>query len=183
MLFRSSSTKTVDAVWKSRIRQQEKGRKFEDRYSALYYKLSGGDVEQLSESSNETLDVANPIKWVAFKDQVFSSVLIAESAIKDGVLVSNMATEKSKYLKYYTAEMVLPFNPAKNSELGFRFFYGPNQYSLLKSYDKGLSGNEELELKRLVPLGWGIFRWINQLLIIQMFNLFGSFICNYGIII
>ncbi|MCB9016984.1 MAG: membrane protein insertase YidC [Paludibacteraceae bacterium] len=175
--------KDLNLLWKTKLKQQEKGRKFENRYAAIYYKLMGDGVEELSESSSESESVSQNMKWVAFKDQFFSSVLIADKSIKSADLTSEMAPENSSYLKYYTAEMVIPFNTQSNDEVSFRYFYGPNWYKLLKSYDKNLTGDNELELKRLVPLGWGIFRWVNQILTIPLFNFFGSFICNFGIII
>jgi YidC/Oxa1 family membrane protein insertase len=173
----------IGAIWNTRIKQQEKGRKFENRYASLHYKLQGDDVESLSESSNERIEIKNGMKWVAFKDQFFSSVLIADDEIQAGVLNSKMAPDSSAYLKNYSAELTLPFDYTGKTSTGFRYYFGPNQYKILKSYDKDLSGDDKLELKRLVPLGWGIFRWVNQLLIIPMFNFFGTFIANYGIII
>jgi YidC/Oxa1 family membrane protein insertase len=176
-------SKEVGAIWNTRLKQQEKGRKFENRYATLHYKLLGDDVEHLSEGSNERKEIQNGMKWVAFKDQFFSSILIADDEILAGVLNSRMAPDTSAYLKNYTAELTLPFDYTGNTSTGFHFYFGPNQYKILKSYDKKLSNDDQLQLKRLVPLGWGIFRWVNQLLVIPMFNFFGSFISNYGIII
>lgn len=173
----------IGAIWKTNLRQQEKGRKFENRYASLYYKYLRDDVDYLSESSNERKEITTGLKWIAFKDQFFSSVLIADKEIVSSILKSEMAPDDSEYLKRYTAEMILPFDVSGRTESGFRYYFGPNQYKILKAYDKELSGSDKLELKRLVPLGWGIFRWVNQILIIPMFNFFGSFLSNYGIII
>ena len=173
----------IGAVWKTKLRQKERSWKSENRYSALYYKFLRGDVDNLSESGNERKEMTNSLHWIAFKSHFFSSVLIADNEISSAVLKTEMATENSEYLKYYTAEMVFPFDVTGKTAAGFRYYFGPNKYSLLKSYDSGLAREDRTELKRLVPLGWGIFRWINQLLTIPMFNFFGSFIANFGIVI
>jgi YidC/Oxa1 family membrane protein insertase len=143
----------------------------------------GEDVEGMSETSNESESITDNLKWVAFKDQFFSSVLIADKNIKSAKLNSELAPENSKYLKHYTAEMKIPFNTKASEKISFRYFYGPNWYKLLKSYDQDLSGDDKLQLKRLVPLGWFVFRWVNQILTIPLFNFFGSFISSFGIII
>ncbi len=65
----------------------------------------------------------------------------------------------------------------------FSLFIGPNLYPLLSSLDKKTVADEDLNLTKLIPLGWSIFRWINTGIVIPIFNLLGSFISNYGIII
>jgi YidC/Oxa1 family membrane protein insertase len=79
--------------------------------------------------------------------------------------------------------MTIDYNPADKEALGFRFYLGPNQYKILSGYDKELKGDEKLKLRDLIPLGWGIFGWVNRLAIIPMFNLFSSFMGNFGLII
>ena len=167
----------IEAVWKAKIKQQEKGRKFENRYAALNYKIYDDDVEELDGMSYDSVEEEECVKWVAFKDQFFSSVFIANGKFTSANMVSNVA--ESPYLKSYEAVMKVPYEQSMN----FSYYFGPNKYSLLKSYDKGKSGAEELDLHHLVPLGWGIFRWVNQLIVIPLFNFFGSFISSYGIII
>jgi YidC/Oxa1 family membrane protein insertase len=181
-----SSVNSMKLDWNTNIKQHEKSIKFESRYAALSYKpLHDDGVEELSNTGEKEEAVTEPMRWVAFKDQFFSSVLIADGGnwLKKGQLTSAKQDEKSGYLQHYDAQMELGINPAQNQTATFRFFYGPNKYQLLKSYDKHLSGNDKLHLNRIIPLGWAIFRWVNQLAVIPMFNFFGSFISNYGIII
>ena len=173
----------MNAVWNTKLKQQERGRKFENRYAALYYKLQPNDVEHLSEGHSERKEITTGLKWIAFKDQFFSSILIADKEIISATLKSEMAPENSEYLKNYTAEMIVPFDATGKTETGFRYYFGPNKYTTLKAFDKGLSESEQLDLKKLVPLGWAIFRWVNQFLTIPMFDFFSSFIGNYGLII
>ncbi len=178
-----SGTNSLDMQWASKIRQQERGRKFEDRYSSIEYKFVADDIEKLSESKNDEKKLANKIKWVAFKDQFFSSILIANDALNSTTLKSTLEPENSGFLKSYSAEMTVPFDPTGKIPTTFRWFFGPNQFKILAAYDKGVSGDSELLLNKLIPLGWGIFGWINQYAIIPMFNFFSQYISNFGIII
>ena len=73
----SPGTTSLDLSWQQKITQQEKGRKFEDRYATIYYKFMADDVEYLSETKNDSKQVSNRLKWVAYKDMYFSSFLIA----------------------------------------------------------------------------------------------------------
>jgi len=173
----------IGADWKAKLKQKERSRKFENRYTALYYRNLQGSVDNLSESSAESKEITNGLHWIAFKSQFFSSVLIAEKEIVSAKLKTEMAPENSEYLKFCTATMMIPFDVKGETATNFRYYFGPNRYSLLKSYDRGVDPADRLELKRLIPLGWGIFGWVNQLLTIPMFNFFGSFIGNMGIVI
>jgi YidC/Oxa1 family membrane protein insertase len=174
---------SLDMQWYSKIRQQEKGRKFEDRYSSIEYKYVADDIEKLSESKNDDKKLTNKVKWIAFKDQFFSSIIIADDALSSTTLKSTLEAENSGYLKAYTAEMSVPFDPTGKTPTTFRFFFGPNQYkilSVIKSNNKDDSG---LQLNKLIPLGWGIFGWVNKFAIIPMFNFFSLFMSNFGLII
>ena len=176
----------VDALksyWKYKVHQQEKGRKFENRYSQIYYYLTDDeDYEYLSETSSETEEVNEKIRWIAYKDQFFSAVLIADNSVKSATISSELEPDKSKYLKAYSSTIMLPYEGG-NSQMDLRLFFGPNKYSLLKDYDDGVPSDEELNLQTLVPLGISLVSWINKLITIPLFNFFGGFISNYGIII
>lgn len=173
--------------WNSKIRQQEKGRQFEERYSTLSYKYVADDMESLDAAKDDSKKISNKLKWVAFKDQFFSSVIIADKEFSNTTLESKVETKESGYLKSYKAEMQvdLVIAPATGNweNLDFRFYFGPNKYKILSDYDKGIPSGEKLKLRDLVPLGWGIFGWVNRFAIIPMFNLFSGFIDNFGIII
>jgi len=178
-----AGTNSLDMQWSSKIRQQEKGRKFEDRYSSIQYKYLANDVEKLSESKNDEKKLENKVKWIAYKDQFFSSILIANEAFSSTTLKSTLETENSGLLKSYSAEMTVPFDPTGKTPTTFRWFFGPNQYKVLSAYDKGAKADSELNLNKLIPLGWGIFGWVNRFAIIPMFNFFSMFISNFGLII
>jgi len=174
---------SLDMQWYSKIRQQEKGRKFEDRYSSIEYKYVADDTEKLSESKNDDKKLTNKVKWIAFKDQFFSSIIIADDALSSTTLKSTLEPENSGYLKAYTAEMSVPFDPTGKTPTTFRFFFGPNQYKILSAIKSNNKDDSGLQLNRLIPLGWGIFGWVNKFAIIPMFNFFSLFMSNFGLII
>lgn len=176
-------TNYLDLQWTSKIRQQEKGRKFEDRYSAIHYKYMADDPEKMSESKNDTKKLSNKVKWIAFKDQFFSTIFIADDSFTSTSLESNLEAEDSGYLKAYKADVNVAFDPTGNQTNKFSFYFGPNKYKTLSGYDKGLKKEDKLKLRDLIPLGWGIFGAVNRYAIIPMFNFFSRFIGNFGIII
>jgi YidC/Oxa1 family membrane protein insertase len=173
----------LEMRWNQRIRQQEKGRKFESRYATLNFRYTADDMEQLSESKNDAEKPAGKVRWIAFKDQFFSTIFIAENSFTSTTLESVVENEKSKYLKNYTAETAVTFDPKGSEATKFRIFIGPNQYKILSQYDKGVDSDQRLGLQQIIPLGWSLFRWVSRFIIIPMFNFFGTFISNYGIII
>ena len=177
-----AGTNSLEMQWASKLRQQEKGRKFEERYAALNYRFaSEKDVEMLNAAKNDSRRLNNRIKWIAFKDQFFSSILIADDEIVSANLTSSIEPEHSGYLKDYSANMIIPFNALDGTPTGFRFFLGPNHHQTLASYDKGIDKEDKLYLRKIIPLGW--FGFVNRYFIIPMFNFFRSFIGNMGIII
>lgn len=165
------------------VRQQEKGRKFEEQYANLNYKYKSDDVEKLSESSNESENLTGMVSWVAFKDQFFSTVHIADESFSSVEVESEIMPANSKYIKEYSMRANVEFDPTGAKTTALRTYFGPNKYQTLASYDKGVDAEFKLELEKLIPLGWALFRWVSTLLLIPMFNFFGSFISNYGIII
>lgn len=169
--------------WEAKIRQQERGRQFEERYTSLNFKHVGDDMEKLSETSDDSQKVPNRLRWIAFKGQFFSSVFIADNDVSNTTLESTVLGKETGYLKAFKAETTIDYNPTNGEDLNFRFFLGPNKYKILSDYDRGVDREDKLHLRKLIPLGWGIFGWVNRFAIIPMFNLFSSFIDNFGIII
>ena len=178
------STTALDLSWEQKVIQQEKGRKFEDRYATVYYKLMADDVEYLSETQNDNKQVSNRVKWIAYKDMFFSSILIAgKEGFESTTLDSKMLPKDSPFLKEYKTTTSIPFDLKGNEATDLRFYFGPNQFSLLQSFDKGVEKADQLDLEKIVPLGWGIFRWVNQYFVIPLFNFLGKYISSYGLLI
>ena len=82
-----------------------------------------------------------------------------------------------------TMAATLPYTVADGTAASFDWYFGPNDYPILSSLDDELGYDDGLSLTRLIPLGWGLFRWINTIIVIPVFTFLGSFISNYGIII
>lgn len=177
---------SIDLNWTQRLRRHEQGRMFEERNSAIYFKSAGGGVSNLSESGNDDDETRDNVKWMAAKNQFFSTVLIADSVMLGGKFESH-SLEKGepgydRYLKLMTFSTMVPYNSTVATPASFYLFVGPNRYPLLSSYDR-FSSDEDLNLTRLISLGWALFRWINTWIIIPVFTWLGKFSTSYGIII
>lgn len=180
-----SSTSAIDIHWYQKMKRNESGRTFEERNSAIYYKYAGGDVEDLNALETESEEADSRVKWVAFKNQFFSSVIIARDNFTGAKFnsVDLKETSQTAFLKDMTADMAIEYSSANANPASFDIFLGPNLYPLLSDYDDALNADEDLELTKLIPLGWALFRWINTLIIIPVFTFLGGFMSNYGIII
>lgn len=178
-----SNNRNLTLDWKQDIKRQEKGRMFEERNSGIYYKFAGGSVENLSESKNDKEERQAKIRWIAFKNQFFSSVLISERPFNTADFNSEVLKRSDWLKRVDTQAVVNDYDWNAENPVTFQWFIGPNLYPLLSSLDDKAAVGEDLSLTRLIPLGWTLFRWINTGIIIPVFNLLGSWISNYGIII
>ena len=176
---------TQDVEWRQRMPQQEQSWKFEGQYSGIYYHYPQGDVDRLETTSEANEDIQETLRWVAFKDKYFSSVLIASATgFKDNKLTLKTEGEGSGYVRSGDFKGTFPIS-VKETEtvVPFMFFFGPNDYDLLKGYDEGVDKANALHLDHLVYLGMSVFRWINQYLIIPVVTFLSGFLSNWGIII
>lgn len=174
---------SMEMNWAVTIPQQERGRKFEEKYACLQYMFVGGDMETLSEQKHALKNEPSRIRWIAYKDQFFSTVMIADEAFTSTTLESTPLAEFSHYIKEYKTTTSVPLDVTGKKPTTFRFYLGPNHYNTLKAYDKDVAKEDELHLKELVPLGWKVVSWINKILVIPMFDLFTSWGLHIGIII
>ena len=179
----AQNTNSMEMAWQQLIPQQEKGRTFEERYSQLQYMLAGGDIEKLSESKDDSEKESARVRWIGYKDQFFSTVLIADEAFTSSEFESIVQAKHSGYIKQYTTHTSVPFDITGKQATGMRFYLGPNHYHTLKAYDDDVARDERLHLNELVPLGWKIVSWINTILVIPMFDLFTSWGLHIGIVI
>ncbi len=179
----AQNVNALELYWTQSIPQQEQGRKFEERYAQLQYMLVGGDMEKLSESSEDSQKESTRVKWIGYKDQFFSTVLIADDAFSSSQFRSKPENRFSRYIKTYATNTSVPFDLTGKTPTGMRFYFGPNHYHTLKAYDEGAEKENRLYLNKLVPLGWKIVSWINTALVIPMFDLFTSWGLHIGIVI
>lgn len=178
-----ASTSSIDFNWHQTMARNEKGRVFEERNSAIYYKYVGDSPENLSETKDDSEELNGRIKWVGFKNQFFSSVLIPRTYFTSATLNSRLLNDDPTYLKDMDMKSALPYNTADGAVAAFDFYFGPNDYPLLSKLSDQISPDEDLSLTRLIPLGWGLFRYINTWIVIPVFTFLSSFISSYGLII
>ncbi len=174
----ASNLNSITLDWRMYIPQQEKGRQNEENYATIKYKYYQDDVDGLRLRSNkdtETADITTKLRWVAFQDQFFSSVLISNDFFLNGLVSSTKTPASEKYIRYYTSEAGVPFNPGTSSTIGLKWYFGPNHITTLRK--------EGLDLEELVFLGKNIIGWINRFVIIPVFNWLDNYIGNYGLII
>ena len=179
--FFPSSMKTMNVDWAQRVRQQEKGYTFEQRYTTLTYHTEK-DTEHLSEMKEQTKELAN-VEWIAFKDQFFSSIFIADQQFKSAEIKSAPINEGSGYLKSMEAETTVFFDPSGEKASQFQFYFGPNQYQTLKESSKLSTSGKNLHLDKLIYFGWPIVRWVNRFFVVYLFDWLNSWGINMGIVL
>ena len=176
------NTNYIDIDWTQRARQLEKGFTYENRLAELTYKVKGDNVDNLSAAKDDEKNLeSTPIDWVAFKNQFFSSVFIADQDFNKVSVKSKMEQQGSGYIKDYSADMSTFFDPAGKQPTEMYFYFGPNHYKTLKALDKGR--DEKWELSRLVYLGWPLIRWINQFITINIFDWLSGWGLSMGIVL
>lgn len=166
------NTNTMAINWQDKVRQQEKGFNFENRYATLTYHESEGGTDYLSETSEKIdKDIEENIDWVAFKNQFFSAVMIAKKDLGEHALLTSIPLQKETgYLKQYEAKMKSFFDPSGKVPSEFDFYYGPNDFRLLQKVEKENAFGKDLQMQRLVYLGWPLFRYINRWFTIYVFD-------------
>ncbi len=179
------STTQMDVQWKDMARQQERGFTFENRYATLTYHEAESGTDYLSEGKkieNETIE--KKIDWVAFKNQFFSAVMIAKNDFAENSQMTSIPQDKgSGYLKQYEAKMKTFFDPSGKTPSEFDFYYGPNDFRLLKRVEKECAFDKDLDMQRLVYLGWPLFRIINRWFTIYVFDFLTGLNINMGIVL
>jgi YidC/Oxa1 family membrane protein insertase len=173
-------TGIIDLNWGISSPQQEKGRDNEMQYTTLYYKHFEEDVAYLNARSKKQVqseNVPTRLDWIAYKDQFFSSVLLADTYFTDALMQTELQSKQSRYLKKFESTIGIPFEKGQKEIIPLHFYFGPNKYKLLKKQ----YGDKQLQ--DLVSVGRGIIKWINQIVIIKLFDFLNRFIGNYGIII
>ena len=127
-----SSTQSIQLDWHDRVAQQEKGFYFENMYSTLTYKKHDDDTKKMPENETKEESVTESVDWIAFKNQYFSSVLLAAEPMKNVNVKSEQLEEGCGYLKNYEANMAANFDASGAKPSKFQFYFGPNNYRLLK---------------------------------------------------
>lgn len=171
-----NTAKPLDLEWDLKAYRNEPSISYENRYAEIYYEHDGGKDHYLGLGKAEH-DVLDKVTYVAFKQHFFTSILLTKTPFEKAELASTNLVNDDKidttFTKKFSAKMPLAFN---NGEVDYKmnWYYGPTDYKLLKTYDRNI--------EEIVPLGWGIFGWINKFIFVPLFGFLSSFIA-YGIAI
>lgn len=171
-----SNQNALELDWVLNLPHTEKSLDNERMYSTVYFKYLNDDVDYLSETKDDEEELSGKTQWIGFKHQFFSSVLINNNGFDRSAIVTAETHEGSKkFVRELSANITLPYTHKTEESIPLQFYFGPNHYQSLSAYN--------MDLERMIPLGWGIFRWVNKYAIIPMFNFLDNSIANYGIII
>jgi YidC/Oxa1 family membrane protein insertase len=170
----------LDLQWENDAHRQEKAFTNENNYTTIAYRYPNEDgIEEMSiGTASQQEDIKTRLQWIAFKQQFFSSILVARGdAFVGAQLAYDTYNEHDPngLIKHYTARVQMPYQPQKDQKIDLAFYFGPNKYSILKKYEQ--------EFEKIVPLGSWIIGWVNRLLVIPIFDLLEEHIASYGLII
>lgn len=179
--FLSNQT-SIGVEWSSKSYQNERGFTNENLYTTIAYHHVGEDsIEELGMSEGfKDDDTSTEVDWVDFKQQFFSSVLIVPEGLQGAEMAFDTAEEGSGYMKEYMLQSSLAYD-STTAGYDMAFYFGPNRYSVLRKVS--VTEDDDLYLERVIPLGWGIFGWINRWIVIPVFDLLRNHIASFGIII
>jgi YidC/Oxa1 family membrane protein insertase len=163
-----NTAKAADLQWDLKTYRNEKSVSYENRYAEIYFENDGKvDYAGLGKQEDETLEKAT---FIAYKQHFFSSILLSQVPIANVKVSStdlvNDAKNDTVFTKQFKTTLPLAF---KNGELDYKmnWYYGPTDYKILNNYEKNIED--------IVPLGWGVFGWINKFIFIPLFGFLSSF--------
>jgi YidC/Oxa1 family membrane protein insertase len=164
----------LDLSWKQNILQQEKTHEAEKNTTTIYYRYPNEDPDYISETKDLKEDIKTPLQWISYKQQYFNSSLIGSTNFENAALETKV-DESKKYIKTLTSNIGLTFDHSDKQSYDMQFYFGPNHYKSLSKVGVGL--------EQVVPMGWGIFGWVNKLLTVNVFYFLSKYMSNFGIII
>ena len=173
-----NTSKPMNIDWKLQARRMEKSVTYENRYTQVAIQYEGDRINRMSQAGNDE-QKEEKVSWVAYKQHLFTSVLISDNPFEKGDFVShNIAMNEGKEVKYTKNFLTSLPVKAKSGELSesLHFYFGPSDYNVLKKY------NNKYELTELIPLGWGIFGWLNKWLFIPLYNFLADYF-SVGLVI
>lgn len=173
----SNRASEVYLNWMIKAPNLEKSLKNQRDVTTVFFRYGEEDVDEISATSDEKLELEASVKWVSFKEQFFNATIIADDFFDKSGAYAETSTDESSldYVKTLSTSLSLPFGGNRIENFGMAFYFGPNKYNILNKMDN--------EMEEIIDLGWGIFGWINKIAVIPVFNFLGGFNMNYGIII
>ena len=169
-----ANSSNLNLNWAASLHKQEKDMKQERQYTTVYYYNTEGNIDWLNENKDDQKEVSDKkMTWVAFKQHFFSDALVA----KNGISKSNFAavTDVADTTDVRQMKADLTLVRSSDGSVPLEFYFGPNRYSTLKAQGS--------DLQKLVNLGWGPLKYINQFAVLPLFNFLNQFNWNYGLII
>lgn len=171
----SGTMGSIDLLWDVNVPRLEKGYDNEKTYTTIAYHFLNDDYEELSGRGQETKkEITTKLKWIDFKQQFFSSILVANEHFLNADLKFADLND-GKHVRSFSSRISIPFKNENSETIGFSFYFGPNHYKTLKKY--------EMDFEKVIPLGHNIVRWINKYVVIFVFDILSRFISSYGLII
>ncbi len=173
----AANSDSLTLNWGMKTPMLEQNHETQAQASTIYFKYLNENVDRISETSDEKKPMESKVKWLGFKQQFFTSAIIADNAFEKSTTIEtkNLLSGSGKYVKQFSASLKMPYTHQGAETYGMRLYFGPNHFKTLKKYD--------LELEKQINLGWKIFGWLNRLVTIPIFNFLSGFNLNYGIII
>jgi len=170
------NTNVFTLQWNAALKNVERNFNYEKNITTIFFMDNLNKVDDISPTKSEKKDFSSQLKWVSFKQQFFTTVLIADSGYFSSGQLATDASPAPPALKHLTANLEFDVKNLYNGSFNMSMYIGPNQYKLLKTYD--------LNLERQVPLGWGfLLHWINRGAVIPVFDWLSQYALNFGIII
>jgi YidC/Oxa1 family membrane protein insertase len=171
-----ANSEYVNFLWNVNVPRQEKMSKFgENNQSTIFYKFDKDIVDKLSLTKSESKSLSTRVKWVGFKQQFFSSVLIADQAFLNAQVSTTKKDLDSSFVAQMSADLTIPLDVKGSESFPAQFYFGPNQYNTLNQFDLGME--EQLSL------GWTVIGWVNKYIVIPAFDFLRRYIGNFGLII
>lgn len=169
-------SKAIDLEWQLKSYRNEKSISYENRYTELVFEYENGKDDYLN-AAKDSEDEAIDVSYIAFKQHLFTSILLTDTPFKTAKFKSDNLVEDTEKDTIFTKNFVaqLPLE-VKNGAVNYNmnWYYGPSKYDILNKYDKNLD--------EIMPLGWGIFGWINRYIFIPVFGFISGFL-PFGIAI
>ena len=171
-----NTSKPLGLQWSMKTYRSEKSIDYENRFTEIRFQYEDGKHDYVGDGQDKE-ESPEKVDYIAFKQHFFSSILLTNTPFEKASLKSNKlvvdATKDTIFIKDFKADVPLAF---QNGEVDYKmsWYFGPTDYATLKAYDK--------DIESIVPLGWGIFGWINKFIFIPLFGFLTGGI-SYGIAI
>lgn len=173
----SPKSKYIELLWATKVQAQERSLEEERNTTTVYYKYtSEKGVDYLKETSEDDENLEADVQWISFKQKFFNATLIQREGFREkGFKIETKEAKDESYIEDLSANLYLDVKGSETEHYNWSLYYGPNHYQTLKKLDVGA--------QKIIPLGWGIFGWVNKGLVIPVFNWLEQYISNYGLII